>query len=118
MPGLHAETGSVEEQDYLGIPGLLEPDQVTHLLRERQSRHAARSPRTPAAPVSAHRALAQRRKELNALVAAYARKTGAAHAAVHLDLRRACGGPELATATGEEVSARVDRLRLWLVGRR
>ena len=51
-------------------------------------------------------------------VAAYARKSGVAHAAVHLDLRRACGGPELATATSEEVAARIDRLRRWLVGRR
>jgi superfamily II DNA or RNA helicase len=116
--GLHAEAGSAEEEDYLGIPGLLEPDQVAHLLREHQSRHASRVPAKPPVPVSAHRALAKQRKELNALVAAYARKSGTAHAAVHLDLRRACGGPELATATGEEVAARIERLRLWLVGRR
>lgn len=116
--GLHAEPGSAEEEDYLGIPGLLEPDQVAQLLRERQSRHSARTPTPAPAPVSAHRALAKQRKELNALVAAYARKSGAAHAAVHLELRRACGGPELATATSEEVAARIERLRLWLVGRR
>lgn len=116
--GLHAAPGSAEEEDYLGIPGLLEPDQVAHLLRERQTKHAATSPKKPAAPVSAHRALAKQRKELNALVAAYARKSGAGHAAVHVDLRRACGGPELATATSEEVAARIAKLRLWLVGRR
>ncbi len=116
--GLHAEPGSGEEEDYLGIPGLLEPDQVATLLRERQTKHAGRAPKKPATPVSAHRALAGQRKELNALVAAYARKSGAAHAAVHLDLRRACGGPELATATSDEVAARIERLRLWLVGRR
>jgi superfamily II DNA or RNA helicase len=116
--GLHAEPGSAEEEDYLGIPGLLEPDQVAHLLRERQSRHSARTPTQAPPPVSAHRALAKQRKELNALVAAYARKSGASHAAVHLDLRRACGGPELATATSDEVAARIERLRLWLVGRR
>ena len=38
--------GSEEEMDFLGIPGLLEPDQVRDLLRHRQSERAAR--RTPA----------------------------------------------------------------------
>ncbi|HET7822940.1 MAG TPA: DEAD/DEAH box helicase, partial [Ornithinibacter sp.] len=35
--GLHAAVGSEEEQDYLGLPGLLEPEQVAVLLRERQA---------------------------------------------------------------------------------
>ncbi len=117
--GLGAAAGSVEEEDYLGLPGLLEPHQVTDLLRERQARHLAARPRRSAPqPVSQHRALATQRKELNALVAAYARKTGASHASIHVDLRRACGGPELATATSEEVTARIDRIRRWFVGRR
>ncbi|MGL5865810.1 MAG: DEAD/DEAH box helicase [Dermatophilaceae bacterium] len=127
--GLHAEVGSAEEQDYLGLPGLLEPDQVAHLLRERQARQArdagsatgrgrdgTTASRAP--EVSMHRALAAQRKELNTLVAAYAAKTGAAHATIHLDLRRACGGPELAAATGEQVTDRIDRIRSWFVGRR
>jgi hypothetical protein len=29
--------GSEEEMDFLGIPGLLEPDQMRHLLQKRQS---------------------------------------------------------------------------------
>lgn len=117
--GLHATPGSAEEEEYLGLPGLLEPDQVATVLRERQSRHAAARPTRPEeAPVAGHRALAAHRKELNALVAAYARKTGAAHATVHLDLRRRCGGPELAAATHEQVTDRISTLRDWLVGRR
>ena len=116
--GLHAAVGSQEEQDYLGLPGLLELDQVATLLNERQSKQSARAPRRPQPTVSAHRALAAQRKELNSLVAAYARKTGTPHATVHLDLRRACGGPELATATSEQVTARVDQIRRWFVGRR
>ena len=36
--GLHAAVGSEEEQDYLGLPGLLEPEQVTTLLNERQAK--------------------------------------------------------------------------------
>jgi superfamily II DNA or RNA helicase len=116
--GLHAEVGSEEEQDYLGLPGLLEPDQVAALLHERQTKHASRVPRRAAEPVPAHRALAAQRKELNSLVSAYARKTGAAHANVHLDLRRACGGPPLEDATSEQVTARIDKIRDWFVGRR
>jgi superfamily II DNA or RNA helicase len=39
-----AEAGSPEEEDYLGLPGLLEPDQVATLLRKRQAAQlAARS---------------------------------------------------------------------------
>jgi superfamily II DNA or RNA helicase len=47
--GTATEAGSAEEEDYLGLPGLLEPDQVATLLRKRQSaqlaaRSAAASP--------------------------------------------------------------------------
>ena len=115
--GLHAAVGSEEEQDYLGLPGLLELDQVATLLHERQTKQSAGAPKRAVPTVSAHRALAAQRKELNSLVAAYARKTGSPHATIHLDLRRACGGPELATATSEQVSERVDRIRRWFVGR-
>ena len=123
--GLHAAVGSEEEQDYLGLPGLLEPEQVTTLLNERQAkqtkaagaRGGVGAPSGPS-PVSAHRALAAQRKELNKLVAAYSSKTGTPHALIPLDLRRACGGPELAAATSEQVLERVERIRRWFVGRR
>ena len=49
--GTAVEAGSPEEQDYLGLPGLLEPDQVATLLRKRQADQlAARSSPSPAAP--------------------------------------------------------------------
>jgi len=42
--GTATEAGSPEEEDYLGLPGLLDPDQVAVLLRKRQSAQlAARS---------------------------------------------------------------------------
>ena len=128
--GLHAAVGSQEEQDYLGLPGLLEPEQVTTLLNERQARQSKSATRrggagagggaTASGPsvVSAHRALASQRKELNKLMAAYSSKTGTPHATIHMDLRRACGGPELASATSEQVTERIDRIRRWFVGRR
>jgi len=115
--GLQATVGSQEEQDYLGLPGLLEPDQVAVLLREHQTKQSARNPGA-AAPVAAHRALAAQRKELNKLVAAYARKTTSPHAMVHHDLRRVCGGPTLEAANSDQVAQRIDTIRKWLVGRR
>ena len=116
--GLNAEVGSEDEQEYLGLPGLLEPDQMALLLHERQAAQNTRRPKKAAEPVAAHRALAAQRKELNKLVAAYARKSGAPHAVVHHDLRRACGGPALDEATSEQVTARIERIRAWFVGRR
>ncbi|QBF45426.1 DEAD/DEAH box helicase [Janibacter limosus] len=119
--GLHAEIGSEDEQDYLGLPGLLEPDQVHALLSERQTKQSKRTGRTRKdddAPIAAHRALAAQRKELNKLVAAYATKSGMPHANIHMDLRRACGGPELAQATSEQVTERIDRIRRWFVGKK
>jgi hypothetical protein len=56
--GTATEAGSLEEEDYLGLPGLLDPDQVAVLLRKRQSRQltarsaAAAAPSAPA-PVPA-----------------------------------------------------------------
>jgi superfamily II DNA or RNA helicase len=52
--GTATEAGSPEEEDYLGLPGLLEPDQVTTLLRKRQAAQlAARSAATAAKTASA-----------------------------------------------------------------
>lgn len=45
--GMQAHPGSAEEQDYLGIPGLLEPDQVQLLLQKRQARQIAHSRKKP-----------------------------------------------------------------------
>jgi superfamily II DNA or RNA helicase len=48
--GTATEAGSPEEEDYLGLPGLLDPDQVALLLRKRQAAQlAARSATTVAA---------------------------------------------------------------------
>ncbi len=48
--GTATEAGSPEEEDYLGLPGLLDPDQVALLLRKRQAAQlAARSAARPPA---------------------------------------------------------------------
>jgi superfamily II DNA or RNA helicase len=116
--GLNAEVGSADEQAFLGLPGLLEPDQVATLLRERQSSQKGSGRKKAQPELSAHRAMAAARKELNSLVSAYARKTGALHAVVHADLRRSCGGPALDQASSDQVGQRIQTIRRWFVGRR
>jgi len=117
--GMHAEPLSSDEQDYLGLPGLLEPDQVSTLLQERQSRQLRRRDQQDrkqrAEPqVALHRALASKRKELNSLVAQFARTSGVPHSHVHADLRRECGGPGLSEASQDEVDQRVTAVRRWM----
>ena len=116
--GMHAVPTSDDEADYLGLPGLLETDQIAHLLRERQrrqvSRHDKQQRREKVPPeLALHRALEARRKELNTLVSQHARVTGVPHSHVHAELRRQCGGPPLARATTEQVEQRIAMIRRW-----
>jgi superfamily II DNA or RNA helicase len=132
---------SAEEEDYLGLPGLLDPEQVGLLLRKRQAAQlkatavpaerarggAPARPATAAAgwatspapapvpvpPPAARESLAALRKELNLLIAAWHHRTGQPHGVIHADLRRACGGPSLPQATGEQIRARIDMMRRW-----
>ncbi len=108
--------GSEEEMDFLGIPGLLEPDQVRELLHHRQSERAKRRP--VAEPdsveqVSTHEQLAVLRRELNGLVAAWHHRTGQAHGITHAALRKECGGPAAAIANADQLLTRIDRIREW-----
>lgn len=120
--GTGADVGSDEELDFLGLPGLLDPDQVTTLLRQRQAsqQSAKRSRARPAEDRAEmdHRKQAELRKELAQLVGAWSRKSGQPHGAVHTELRRRCGGPEVALADPKQLEARVAMLRGWFVGRR
>ncbi len=115
--------GSDEEMDFLGIPGLLEPDQVRSLLQNRQKqRRTINEDRralqalddVPDEPdVAAHERLAILRRELNGLVSAWNHRTGAPHGVTHAALRKDCGGPAAATATAVQLQARIDKLREW-----
>lgn len=119
--GTAAFAGSAEEQEYLGLPGLLEPDQVRALLRQRQadqvterSRHAkeGQAPAVPRSQTVAQR-LAGLRKELNTLVAMYHHRTGKPHGMIHSELRRVCAGPPTAMASVEQLEERIATLRSW-----
>jgi superfamily II DNA or RNA helicase len=132
--GTQAEVGSEEEQDFLGIPGLLEPDQVAVLLQQRQAEQLAARKRRggrggdPADAVpgalrrsddmAVHRETNALRKELHSLVGAWARRTSQPHATVHADLRRVCSGPEVPKASPEQLRERIETLRRWFVGKR
>jgi superfamily II DNA or RNA helicase len=145
--GTATEAGSPEEEDYLGLPGLLEPHQVTTLLRKRQAAQlAARSaaaaapkeaadgglfampgePVNPAggkapevkAPTVSREQLGALRKELNGLVGAWSHRTGQPHGVIHNELRTACGGPALPQASADQIRARIERIRQWALSRR
>jgi len=109
-----------EEQDYLGLPGLLEPDQMRALLRRRQEqqldRASARRAEPASSPASARpltvrERLAGLRKELNTLVAMAHHRTGRPHGVIHQEIRTACGGPPTAMATAEQLEERIAYLR-------
>lgn len=115
--------GSDEEADYLGIPGLLDAEQMRALLRERQAKQV--SERSVPAPVpdpgaqvagAAERVatadrLGELRRELNSLVAMHHHRTGKPHGVIHGELRRECGGPPTALASAEQLGERIAALR-------
>ena len=126
--GQLAVPGTPEEEEFLGLPGLLEPEHVHELLMQRQSRQSrhrrAREAREGSStetggadagattlPPALHRTLREQRQLLNSLVGLYARQSGEPHGAVHAELRRVCGGPEVARATVAQLQARIEVLR-------
>ncbi|MGC0420779.1 DEAD/DEAH box helicase [Embleya sp. AB8] len=123
--GLQAHVGSEEEEEYLGLPGLLEPDQVQMLLQSRQAKQVAKSRRKPdhqadlsekpadQRPVVTHRQMTAMRKELNTMVAAWHHRTGQTHGQIHNELRRVCGGPAVAQASAGQLEARIGKIREW-----
>ena len=115
--GTGAAIGSQDEQDFLGLPGLLAPEQVAVLLQQHQAKQLGRV-RVVAAQVvpreaTAFEVLARLRKELNGLVGAWHHRTSKPHGAVHAELRGACGGPPSAQATAEQLQDRIETMRRW-----
>lgn len=118
-----AEPGTEEELEFIGLPGLLEPEHVHELLMQRQARqtrhrevreHAeadAPGESTSTLPAPLHRTLKEQRQLLNSLVSVYARQAGEPHGAVHAEIRRVCGGPAVGQATVAQIQARIELLR-------
>ncbi|MFE1645214.1 DEAD/DEAH box helicase [Microbacterium sp. P01] len=121
--GQLAVPGTPEEEEFLGLPGLLEPEHVHDLLMQRQARQgrhrsareaqeaASGEPVQPALPAALHRTLKEQRQLLNSLVGLYARQSGEPHGAVHAELRRITGGPAVSAATVAQLQSRIDVLR-------
>jgi len=116
--GMPVQSGTPEEEEYLGLPGLLTPDQVALLLQRRQAEQTKRRAAVPAqAPAQPERTLSAGerrillRRQLNTLVGAHHHRTGIPHGKIHAELRRLCGGPASAQATIEQLEARIAAIR-------
>ncbi len=123
--GTAAFATTEDEQDYLGLPGLLEPDQMRALLQRRQERQLVRAsehgsgslsgsssgPSVTARSPTVRERLVELRRELSTLVALAHHRTGRPHGAIHQEVRAACGGPPTAMATAEELDKRIAYLR-------
>jgi superfamily II DNA or RNA helicase len=116
--GFAAAVGSDEELEFLGLPGILEPNEVRELLKQRQARQSRKAkererslPPEERTPPALFRSLKDQRTVLNGLVGARAKLSGQPHAHIHAELRRACGGPPVAQATVTQLQARIDYLR-------
>ena len=125
--GTGGEVGSEDELDFLGIPGLLDAEQVGTLLRQRQheqlNRKNKRSPQGEPVPAAApampdHRMLMDLRTELAKNVAAWSARTGTPHGVIHTKLRTVCGGPAVAQANEEQLQTRLRKLQDWFIGRK
>ncbi len=126
--GFDAEIGSEEELDFIGIPGLLEPEQVRDLLAAHRTKQAAKrrggrsndaaKSVTSAVPVEKplYEQVAEARTELHRLVSIRAAATSIPHGKIHAQLRNACGGPPVAQASLEDLRDRIATVRRWMRG--
>jgi superfamily II DNA or RNA helicase len=121
--GMPVQAGTPEEEEYLGLPGLLSPDQVSLLLHRRQTEQTAAARRRKGAepatatipeqapPMTAGQRRIALRRQLNGLVGAYHHRTGLPHGKIHAELRQRCGGPPSAQATIEQLEERIATLQ-------
>ena len=119
-----------EDEEFLGIPGLLTPAQTAELLSKRDDElrmRIAQSHREHAEDfmvVEDHpdeddagrswRDAAELRREINRLVNRVSAKTSTPQAVVHTQLRQSVPGPPSASASVEVLRARRERLRTML----
>jgi superfamily II DNA or RNA helicase len=105
---------SDDDQEYLGLPGLLTAEQTASLLARRDEAHRRRATQDELFGVprdTGWQSAAGLRKEINDLVRKLARRDKLTPAVVHGQVRKAVPGPPSATATEEVLAARRD----WLM---
>jgi superfamily II DNA or RNA helicase len=123
---------AAEEEDFLGIPGLLTAEQTASLLAKRDdelririAQRAHHDDDTGELPLiedhpdeddagRSWRDAAELRREVNRLVARVAAKTSRPHGVVHTELRKSVPGPPSASASVDVLRARRERLRTML----
>ena len=113
-----ADSPSEGDLDFLGLPGLLTPEQTAAVLA-RRDKELRRS--TPAKGADTHDAgiesgdISTLRKTLSSAVAAVAASTGEPHARIHLWTREQVAGPPSSAADAAIIELRIDALRSRLV---
>jgi superfamily II DNA or RNA helicase len=115
-----------DDEAFLGLPGLLSPEQTASLLARRDAdvrKRVAASRRgqsvervedDPPPAQASWRAAAELRRDVHRLVGAYAARTGQSHAQIHAELRRIVPGPASAAAPADVLEARRDHLLMLL----
>jgi superfamily II DNA or RNA helicase len=121
-----------EEEEFLGIPGLLTPEQTAELLAKRDDalrlrveaarrftdddEHFLLVEDHPDADDAGRswRDAAELRREINQLVSRVSARTSTPHAVVHTQLRKSVPGPPSASASVDVLRARRERLRTML----
>ena len=112
------DLGVLTEDDsaYVGLPGLLTPEQTASLLARRDAHLRTRVAAADERPVAfdpeadGWRAAAALRRDVNQLVSRVAARTGLPHAKVHAQVRRAVPGPPSAAAPAHLLERRRDHL--------
>ncbi|MGV1037566.1 MAG: DEAD/DEAH box helicase [Candidatus Nanopelagicales bacterium] len=108
---------TAEDEDYLGIPGLLDAEQTAVLLASRDNEAKKRAStasrevadQTPNAP-QGWRDAKDTRVAINQLVRKLASQTATPHSEIHIELRRAVPGPASASASLDTLVARYEYL--------
>jgi superfamily II DNA or RNA helicase len=119
-----------EDEEFLGIPGLLTPAQTAELLAKRDEELRLRITARPHydeddGPIiedhpeedqagRSWRDAVELRREINRLVSRVSARTSTPHAVVHNQLRQSVPGPPSASASVEVLRARRERLRTML----
>jgi superfamily II DNA or RNA helicase len=118
LHGGRAITGglSPEDEDFLGLPGLLTPEQTAGLLASRDADLRKHMPvglfdeMNDALSLTSWRDLDTLRRELHQLVGQFAGRSGRRHSEIHVEVRTAIPGPPSASASWETLMARRDYL--------
>ncbi len=102
-----------DSADYLGLPGLLSPEDMATLLAARDAklrRHIESVTDEAVVDPTTWRDTADIRKDIHRMVSVLAAKSGRPHGQVHAELRRVIPGPPTSVANYDTLVARHDHL--------